>query len=107
MAAPCEHSVAGHHVPLRPAPRRWLDLAGLHAKHSMERPATPAGIHEQSSWRPFDMPGWRFKLLYDGECPFCRGEVEWLKRRDRAGGLATEDIAALGFDPAPSPVFPG
>jgi predicted DCC family thiol-disulfide oxidoreductase YuxK len=46
------------------------------------------------------MPTWRLKLLYDGECPFCRGEVEWLKRRDRAGHLATEDIAALGFDPA-------
>jgi len=46
------------------------------------------------------MPSWQFKLFYDGECPFCRREVEWLKRRDRAGQLATEDIAALGFDPA-------
>ena len=46
------------------------------------------------------MATWQFKLLYDGECPFCRREVEWLKRRDRAGNLATEDIAALGFDPA-------
>jgi len=46
------------------------------------------------------MYGWRFKLLYDGECPFCRREVDWLKRRDHAGHLAVEDIAALGFDPA-------
>jgi predicted DCC family thiol-disulfide oxidoreductase YuxK len=46
------------------------------------------------------MPAWRFKLLYDGECPFCRREVEWLRRRDRAGRLAMEDISALGFDPA-------
>jgi predicted DCC family thiol-disulfide oxidoreductase YuxK len=46
------------------------------------------------------MPSWQFKLLYDGECPFCRREVDWLKRRDRKGHLATEDIAALGFDPA-------
>jgi len=45
------------------------------------------------------MPSWRFKLLYDGECPFCRRAVEWLKRRDRAGRLAMEDISALGFDP--------
>lgn len=46
------------------------------------------------------MSAWQFKVFYDGECPFCRREVEWLKRRDRAGHLATEDVAALGFDPA-------
>jgi len=42
----------------------------------------------------------QFTLLYDGECPICRREVDWLKRRDRNGRLALEDIAALGFDPA-------
>jgi predicted DCC family thiol-disulfide oxidoreductase YuxK len=42
----------------------------------------------------------RFKLLYDGDCPFCRHEVEWLKRRDRDDRLELENIAALGFDPA-------
>jgi predicted DCC family thiol-disulfide oxidoreductase YuxK len=42
----------------------------------------------------------RFKLLYDGDCPFCRREVEWLKRRDRNDRLDLEDIAAIGFDPA-------
>ncbi|MCC6124491.1 MAG: DUF393 domain-containing protein [Pirellulales bacterium] len=41
-----------------------------------------------------------FKLLYDGECPFCRREVEFLKRRDRKNNLILEDIAAVGFDPA-------
>ena len=34
-----------------------------------------------------------FKLLYDGQCPFCRREVDWLKRRDRAGRLVAEDIS--------------
>ena len=34
------------------------------------------------------MPEGRFKLLYDGECPFCRREVEWLRRRDLNGNLA-------------------
>jgi predicted DCC family thiol-disulfide oxidoreductase YuxK len=29
------------------------------------------------------MPEGRFTLLYDGDCPFCRREVEWLRRRDR------------------------
>ena len=46
------------------------------------------------------MPERRFTLLYDGECPFCRREVEWLRRRDREGHLALEDIAGPGFDPA-------
>jgi predicted DCC family thiol-disulfide oxidoreductase YuxK len=44
--------------------------------------------------------GWRLKLLYDGDCPFCRREVDWLARRDRAGAVALEDIAAPGFDAA-------
>lgn len=38
-----------------------------------------------------------FKLLYDGECPFCRREVEWLKRRDRDGKLLAEDISSPNF----------
>ena len=38
-----------------------------------------------------------FKLLYDGECPFCRREVEWLKRRDRRGWLVAEDISSPNF----------
>jgi predicted DCC family thiol-disulfide oxidoreductase YuxK len=46
------------------------------------------------------MPKQQFKLLYDGDCPFCRREVEWLKRRDHNDRLAIENIAALGFDPA-------
>ncbi len=46
------------------------------------------------------MPQPRLKLLYDGDCPFCRREAQWLKRRDRDGRLALEDISALGFDPS-------
>ncbi len=42
----------------------------------------------------------RFKLLYDGECPFCRREMHWLQRRDRQGHLAFEDVTAPDFDPA-------
>ncbi len=42
----------------------------------------------------------RYKLLYDGECPFCRREVAMLKRFDREGNLIIEDITAIGFNPA-------
>src|SRR4051812_20730755 len=41
----------------------------------------------------------QLKILYDGECPMCRREMEWLKRRDKHGQLGLEDIAAPGFDP--------
>lgn len=46
------------------------------------------------------MTPWRFKLLYDGECPFCRLEAKWLDRLNRSGHLALEDISAPDFDPA-------
>jgi predicted DCC family thiol-disulfide oxidoreductase YuxK len=41
-----------------------------------------------------------FKLLYDGQCPFCRREAYWLQRRDRHHRLMLEDISSPGFDPA-------
>lgn len=42
----------------------------------------------------------RLTLLYDGECPICRREIAWLKRRDRHGQLLLENIAAEHFDPS-------
>ena len=43
---------------------------------------------------------WHFKLLYDGECPFCVREVRWLRRWNRLGHLAVEDVSSPNFDPA-------
>jgi predicted DCC family thiol-disulfide oxidoreductase YuxK len=45
-------------------------------------------------------PTWDIKVLYDGECPLCMREVAMLRRRNREGRAAFEDIAAPGFDPA-------
>jgi len=44
------------------------------------------------------MADWQFKLLYDGECPMCRREANWLRRRSRDGRLVFEDISAPDFD---------
>jgi len=44
------------------------------------------------------MNEWRLKLLYDGQCPMCRREANWLMRRNRASHLAFEVISAPGFD---------
>jgi predicted DCC family thiol-disulfide oxidoreductase YuxK len=46
------------------------------------------------------MNDWRFKLLYDGQCPFCCLEVRWLQRWNRHGYLIFEDITAVDFKAA-------
>jgi len=38
------------------------------------------------------------RVLYDGDCPLCAREVALLRRLDRRGRLAFEDIAAPIFD---------
>lgn len=44
---------------------------------------------------------WRIKLLYDGDCPLCVREVNFLQKKDSGRGLvAFEDIAADDYDPA-------
>ncbi|MFN9173467.1 MAG: DCC1-like thiol-disulfide oxidoreductase family protein [Synechocystis sp.] len=32
-------------------------------------------------------PPWQIKLLYDGDCPLCLREVNFLQRKDRGRGL--------------------
>lgn len=46
------------------------------------------------------MNDWCFKLLYDGQCPFCCLEVRWLQRWNRHGYLVFEDISTPDFDPS-------
>ncbi len=45
-------------------------------------------------------PCWKLKLLYDGECPFCRREIAWMAQHNKKGLLAFEDITDPHFDPA-------
>ncbi|MEM9905928.1 MAG: DUF393 domain-containing protein [Cyanobacteria bacterium P01_D01_bin.44] len=43
---------------------------------------------------------WQIKLLYDGECPLCMREVNFLQKRDAGRGLvAFVDIADDGYSP--------
>lgn len=47
-----------------------------------------------------EMPSWKIKLLYDGECPLCVREVNFLSKRDAGRGLvAFVDIADLDYRP--------
>ncbi len=46
------------------------------------------------------MTDWKIKLLYDGECPLCLREVNFLTRKDAGRGLVQfVDIAADDYDP--------
>lgn len=45
-------------------------------------------------------PPWKIKLLYDGECPFCLREVNFLAKQDAGRGLvAFVDIADDSYNP--------
>jgi predicted DCC family thiol-disulfide oxidoreductase YuxK len=45
-------------------------------------------------------PSWKIKLLYDGECPLCLREVNFLNKRDAGRGLvAFVDVADDNYDP--------
>lgn len=50
---------------------------------------------------PPSLPSWQIKLLYDGACPFCLREVNFLKKRDGGRGLvAFVDISSDDYTPA-------
>jgi len=43
---------------------------------------------------------WQIKLLYDGDCPLCLREVNFLRKQDAGRGLVKfVDIAADNYDP--------
>jgi predicted DCC family thiol-disulfide oxidoreductase YuxK len=45
-------------------------------------------------------PTWKIKLLYDGECPLCLREVNFLSKRDGGRGIvAFVDIADPNYNP--------
>jgi len=45
-------------------------------------------------------PSWKIKLLYDGDCPLCLKEVDFLQKRDGGQGLVKfVDIADESYNP--------
>lgn len=49
---------------------------------------------------PITSPSWQIKLLYDGECPLCMREVNFLRKRDAGRGLVEfVDIADPNYTP--------
>ena len=53
-----------------------------------------------NSNQTLNQPNWKIKLLYDGECPLCLREVNFLQKRDAGRGkVAFVDIAANDYNP--------
>jgi predicted DCC family thiol-disulfide oxidoreductase YuxK len=42
-----------------------------------------------------------FEVFYDGDCPLCKREIDWLRKRDSQQLIRFTDIAADDFDPEP------
>lgn len=46
------------------------------------------------------LPNWKIKLLYDGECPLCVREVNFLRKKDAGRGIINfVDIADPDYSP--------
>lgn len=55
----------------------------------------PATVTADAAAKP-----WKIKLLYDGECPLCLREVNFLRKRDAGRGLVCfVDIADPAYNP--------
>jgi predicted DCC family thiol-disulfide oxidoreductase YuxK len=46
----------------------------------------------------FSEAGPLFEVFFDGNCPLCRREIDFLRRRDKRTRLTFTDIAAAEFD---------
>lgn len=42
---------------------------------------------------------WEIRLLYDGECPICTAEADFLRSRDKAGKIQYVDISDPDYSP--------
>ncbi|MFK7767096.1 MAG: thiol-disulfide oxidoreductase DCC family protein [Mariniblastus sp.] len=41
----------------------------------------------------------KFEVLYDGQCPLCKREIDMIRRKDKRGQLILTDIASAEFTP--------
>jgi predicted DCC family thiol-disulfide oxidoreductase YuxK len=63
---------------------------------TMSKPQTELLMKE-----PNLAPSWRIKLLYDGECPLCLREVNFLQQKDNGRGLVVfVDLADVNYVPS-------
>jgi hypothetical protein len=76
-----------------PAPRV------VQQQHQQRRARAGAGAAALGGTAPAALPPWEVRMLYDGACPLCMKEVDFLRRRD-TGKIDFVDIAAPGYSAA-------
>lgn len=63
-------------------------------------PSSDSIANSNDSVAAVSEPSWQIKLLYDGACPLCLREVNFLQKRDAGRGLVKfVDIADLNYTP--------
>mmetsp|Transcript_4473 Transcript_4473/g.8894 ORF Transcript_4473/g.8894 Transcript_4473/m.8894 type:complete len:212 (+) Transcript_4473:309-944(+) len=83
--------------------RTWRHGGGVAAARMMalaepRSTAVPASNSVELSQRPG--VNWEVKLLYDGDCPLCMREVNFLMKQDAGRGkVAFVDISSLDYSP--------
>ena len=60
-----------------------------------DAPAAPSTTPDD----PPPVGSYHFEVFFDGDCPLCRREIDFLKRLDRKERVRFTDIAAEEFDP--------
>lgn len=66
----------------------------------MPSPNTQVQQSVESTTEIPSLPQWQIKLLYDGECPLCVREVNFLQKKDSGRGLVSfVDIADDNYTP--------
>ncbi|HEY9887012.1 MAG TPA: DUF393 domain-containing protein [Candidatus Obscuribacterales bacterium] len=62
---------------------------------------TSGSLRDRNPDSAIAAPPWQIKLLYDGDCPLCLREVNFLRKKDAGRGrVQFVDIADDGYDPA-------
>lgn len=59
-----------------------------------------ASRHQSNGPTAAVWPAWSIRVLFDGECPLCAREINWLRRLDRRGAISFVDIADPTFEPS-------
>ncbi len=66
----------------------------------LSKPGADDGVGKvRKRWGPAQLStgNWDIEVFYDGECPLCRREIEFLRKRDRHRRIRFTDIASPSF----------
>ncbi|GJQ09076.1 hypothetical protein GpartN1_g867.t1 [Galdieria partita] len=82
--------------PSLPRNRNWRSLIVPHVRLCL-----PAETETSTRMSQSKTPSWKYKLLYDGQCPLCRKEVAFLQKHDDSRGIICfVDISDKYYSPS-------